>query len=272
MLQQLKHDPVDDSHHVPTGNTDSRNREQDARSHRASEVVVANRDTLSTDMKQKSRRGERRMVYFSSEMANRAADGVKSYNFDNIIDYYDSYHRQNRNGMQPGIRLRLPNTTPRTCAWCGGRARCACPICLRSLYCGRDCQVKHYPTHGPTCRPAEGASTAIARSRTGIIKNSTTGGASVVEVKSADGIDSVGSKTGRDAFECKFCGKTFKQSSSLKSHARVHTGEKPFSCSLCSKTFSASFALRRHERIHTVKCFTFSAVCNYLVLVRFCSA
>lgn len=49
------------------------------------------------------------------------------------------------------------------------------------------------------------------------------------------------------------CGKSYKQSSSLRSHSRVHTGERPFVCDFdnCGKAFSAGFALRRHKRIHT---------------------
>ncbi|XP_072472235.1 zinc finger protein 181-like [Notamacropus eugenii] len=51
-------------------------------------------------------------------------------------------------------------------------------------------------------------------------------------------------------FECKECGKSFREKRYLKSHQRTHTGEKPFECSKCGKAFSVSQNLSRHQRIH----------------------
>lgn len=59
--------------------------------------------------------------------------------------------------------------------------------------------------------------------------------------------------TGGKAYFCMACLKRFSCSSYLKSHiTTTHSGKKPFECHVCEKRFSRASYLRQHVRIHAL--------------------
>ncbi|XP_036593589.1 zinc finger protein 75D-like [Trichosurus vulpecula] len=56
--------------------------------------------------------------------------------------------------------------------------------------------------------------------------------------------------TGEKPFKCLICGKSFKVSSDLIKHQRVHTEDRPYKCQECDKRFRWSSDLKKHLMIH----------------------
>ncbi|XP_066417152.1 zinc finger protein 22-like [Molothrus aeneus] len=68
--------------------------------------------------------------------------------------------------------------------------------------------------------------------------------------KLPDVIQQRNSSVGRPMI-CGDCGKSFRVSSNLVQHRRIHTGEKPFLCTECGERFRQLSHLTQHQRMHS---------------------
>ncbi|GJQ79047.1 hypothetical protein Trydic_g206 [Trypoxylus dichotomus] len=59
------------------------------------------------------------------------------------------------------------------------------------------------------------------------------------------------SHTGNKPHKCSYCEKSFARKGFLVLHERIHSGEKPYTCDQCGKSFNQPTALKRHIRCHT---------------------
>ncbi len=52
-------------------------------------------------------------------------------------------------------------------------------------------------------------------------------------------------------FLCEICGKSFKQSSTLRVHLKTHSEERAFKCNICDKGFTLKRYLKEHKKTHS---------------------
>ena len=57
--------------------------------------------------------------------------------------------------------------------------------------------------------------------------------------------------TNEKPFECDVCEKRYRHANSLKYRVRIHANEKPYECDVCDTAFRQLGRLKSHERIHT---------------------
>ena len=50
--------------------------------------------------------------------------------------------------------------------------------------------------------------------------------------------------------ECTLCHKVFKCKRNLSQHTLVHSGERPYKCKYCDKSFNDTSSLGRHHKLH----------------------
>lgn len=55
---------------------------------------------------------------------------------------------------------------------------------------------------------------------------------------------------GSAPLKCTMCGQTYRTSSKLQRHIRVHSGERPYTCHICGRRFSRSDHLKQHSKVH----------------------
>lgn len=81
--------------------------------------------------------------------------------------------------------------------------------------------------------------------------NSTPGAIVMSSIQPHSGPGRRSANSGKGAFLCPVCNKTFTQKGNLKTHMLIHTGEKPYSCSVCGKAFTQKGNVDTHMKIHT---------------------
>ena len=59
--------------------------------------------------------------------------------------------------------------------------------------------------------------------------------------------------SGERKYKCKICSKTFRDSTGMRSHEKIHAGVKLFKCEICTYSTSFPSSLKTHIKIHTMK-------------------